>query len=84
MILQMPTGLPNIWRNTMPIYSHQCECGKCVVDNIYKNREACPDEYTSDCEACGKKKVKFTKIMSLPSGFRIQGGGVYKPTSSFD
>ena len=68
----------------MPIYSHECECGKSIVDNIYRSYDECPKTFKADCSACGKKKVKFKKVISGGGSFRIQGGGVCNPTSKFD
>ena len=68
----------------MPIYSHQCECGESIVDNLYKSYDDCPDEYTDKCEACGKKNIKFKKVITAPSGFRLIGQGFYKPSTKMD
>lgn len=47
----------------------------------YKER---PDKICQDCCHCGIKDVEFVKILTYPSGFRLQGNGFYKKTSTFD
>lgn len=65
----------------MPIYSYQCECKECVVDELHKLGQD-PKEYIGKCPCCDKK-VKFKKIVAL-AGFRLKGSGWYKKTSTLD
>lgn len=68
----------------MPIYSHQCEYCDTIIDKIYRSHSECPDEYIDDCCHCKKKNVKFKKVITGPSGFRLKGEGFFKKTSTFD
>jgi len=61
----------------MPIYEYKC--ANC--DNLIEKMQKMDDKPLKKCPAC--KKMKLTKQISA-SGFRIQGAGVYKPTSKLD
>lgn len=67
----------------MPLYSYKCpKCG-IVEDRMFKINER-PDNIQSNCCLCGAKQVKFVRVPTAPSGFRLKGEGFYKKTSTFD
>ena len=61
----------------MPIYEYKCEKCNHELELIQK----LSDEPLVICPECKKKSLK--KILSVGS-FRINGKGVYKPTSKLD
>lgn len=67
----------------MPIYSYQCLNCKIIEDKLMKYEERL-DKIRQDCCHCGKKNVDFIRIPTYPSGFRLEGKGFYKKTSTFD
>jgi len=67
----------------MPIYTYECPECKVLEDKIFKAEER-PDFLKEKCCICGEDGVDFKRVLTAPSGFRLQGKGVYKETSTFD
>ena len=67
----------------MPMFSYQCPNCKVVEDKLFKTEER-PEFIEKDCCICGVKDVRFERVLTKPSGFRLKGKGFYKKTSTFD
>ena len=64
----------------MPLYEYRCRaCGQ--VSEKLCDYDA-PQTISEQCPKCAQAAVMDRQVSS--GSFRIQGGGVYKPTSTLD